>query len=113
MGFFDNPFGGLFDLNRDGHTDIFEAGLGFSIMQEALKETESVDSTDDLSLDSDLDSFERDSLQIELDELNDKLLELDLDEPMDYFSRAHERWEECRETVADRIQEIEDQLLGL
>ena len=108
MGFFDNPFGGLFDFNGDGHTDVFEAGLGFAMMQETLKEAERADSVNAFSLDSDLDCFEMD-----LDELNDQLLELDLDEPTDHFSRAHERWEERRDALADRIQEIEDQLFGL
>lgn len=113
MGFFDNPFGGFFDFNGDGHTDVFEAGLGFAMMQEPLKEAERADSANAFSLDSDLDCFETDELQMDLDELNDQLLELDLDEPTDHFSRAHERWEERRDALADRIQEIEDQLFGL
>ncbi len=112
MGFFDNPFGGLFDFNGDGHTDMFEAGLGFAIMQEALKE-ERANSASAFSIDSDLDSFEMDTLQMELDELNDKLLELELDEPADYFSKAHEHWEERRDALTEQIQEIEDQILGL
>lgn len=29
---FDNLFGGLFDFNQDGYTDMFEAGPGFAIM---------------------------------------------------------------------------------
>lgn len=33
MGFFDNPFGGLFDFNRDGDTDMFEAGLGLEFKE--------------------------------------------------------------------------------
>ena len=40
MGFFDNPFGGLFDFDRDGHTDMFEAGLGFAIMQDLFEDDE-------------------------------------------------------------------------
>ena len=40
MGFFDNPFGGLFDFDRDGHTDMFEAGLGFAIMQDLFEDVE-------------------------------------------------------------------------
>ena len=53
MGFFDNPFGGIFDFNGDGHTDVFEAGLGFAMMQETLKEAERADSANAFSLDSD------------------------------------------------------------
>ncbi len=113
MGFFDNPFGGLFDFNGDGHTDAFEAGLGFAMMQEILEETEKADRANGSALDNDLDCFETDELQMELDELNDQLLELDLDEPTDHFGRAHDRWEEHRDALADRIQEIEDQLFGL
>lgn len=113
MGLFDNPFGGLFDFNRDGHTDIFEAGLGFAIMQEVIKEAERPDSANAFSLESHLDSSDVDTLQMELDELNDKLLELELDEPADYFSRAHELWEEQRDALTEQIQEIEDQMLGL
>ena len=61
MGFFDNPFGGIFDFNGDGHTDVFEAGLGFAMMQETLKEAERADSANAFSLDSDLDCFETSS----------------------------------------------------
>lgn len=45
MGFLDNPFGGLFDFNRDGHTDMFEAGLGFAIMQDLFEDDEEEIST--------------------------------------------------------------------
>ena len=65
MGFFDNPFGGIFDFNGDGHTDVFEAGLGFAMMQETLKEAERADSANAFSLDSDLDCFETDELQMD------------------------------------------------
>ena len=33
-------FGGLFDFNRDGKTDIFETALGLSIIDQAAREEE-------------------------------------------------------------------------
>lgn len=42
MGFFDDifgqPFGGMFDLNRDGKTDFGEQWLGYMIINECMKE---------------------------------------------------------------------------
>lgn len=113
MGFFDNPFGGLFDFNRDGDTDMFEAGLGFAVMQELLEEAECEDDDDDFSLDDDYDSLEVTKLQEKLSMLNDKLLDLELEEPDDDFSEAHGRWEERRDSLIEQIEEIEEQMLDL
>ena len=38
--FWDNPFGGLFDFNRDGREDFGEQWLAFKIFEECTKETE-------------------------------------------------------------------------
>ena len=38
MIFGDDFFGGLFDFNGDGHTDMIEAYMGFQILQEMDRE---------------------------------------------------------------------------
>ena len=40
---FDDIFGGMFDLNDDGHTDLAEEVLGFAIMEDLMDEDESED----------------------------------------------------------------------
>ncbi len=66
MSLFDNPFGGLFDFNRDGHTDMFEAGLGFAIMQDLFENDE-----EEIKGDGGACIGELEDLQTQLDELND------------------------------------------
>lgn len=105
MGFFDNPFGGLFDFDRDGHTDMFEAGLGFAIMQDLFE-----DDKEELNGDGGARIGEIEDLQTQLDELNDRLFNLELTEPGDFFSAAHDRWEAQRDELTDQIQELEDQI---
>lgn len=41
MGFFDNPFGGLFDFNKDGKEDLGEQWIAYKIFEESTKSTES------------------------------------------------------------------------
>ena len=41
-------FGNLFDFNGDGHTDAFEAAMGFILMEELSKDEEDEDESDDL-----------------------------------------------------------------
>jgi len=53
---------------------------------------------------------ELEDLQTQLDELNDRLFNLELSEPEDFFSAAHDRWEEQRNELTDQIQELEDQI---
>ena len=91
MSLFDNPFGGLFDFNRDGHTDMFEAGLGFAIMQDLFENDE-----EEIKGDGGACIGELEDLQTQLDELNDRLFNLELAEPEDFFSAAHDRWEAQR-----------------
>ena len=43
-GFFDNPFGGIFDFNGDGKEDFGEKWLGYKIFEEVTKEEEEKDS---------------------------------------------------------------------
>lgn len=105
MGLFDNPFGGLFDFDRDGHTDMFEAGLGFAIMQD-LFENDGEESEED----GGAHIGELEDLQTQLDEQNDRLFNLELSEPEDFFSTAHDRWEAQRDELTDQIQELEDQI---
>lgn len=50
-GFWDNPFGGMFDFNGDGKEDFGEQFIGFKIFEECTKE----DDTDDDFLSTDLD----------------------------------------------------------
>ena len=42
MGFFDDifgqPFGGMFDMNGDGKTDLGEEWLGYMVINECMKE---------------------------------------------------------------------------
>ena len=39
-------FGGMFDLNDDGETDVIEQAIGFSILNEMSKEDEDEDDDD-------------------------------------------------------------------
>ena len=105
MGFLDNPFGGLFDFDRDGHTDMFEAGLGFAIMQDLFEDDE-----EEIKGDGGARIGELEDLQTQLDELNDRLFNLELAEPEDFFSAAYDHWEEQRNELTDQIQELEDQI---
>ena len=105
MSLFDNPFGGLFDFNRDGHTDMFEAGLGFAIMQDLFENDE-----EEIKENGGTHIGELEDLQTQLDELNDRLFNLELIEPGDFFSTAHDRWEKQRYELTDQIQELEDQI---
>lgn len=38
MGIFDDLFGGFFDLNKDGHTDVGEEFMGYMFLNELEKE---------------------------------------------------------------------------
>lgn len=53
MGLFDDLFGGMFDFNGDGHTDLGEEFLAYKIFEECTKD-------DDLSDDFDSDDFDDD-----------------------------------------------------
>lgn len=48
----DDIFGGMFDLNGDGHTDFAEEAVGFAIMEDMMSEE---DGEDDLDTDTDDD----------------------------------------------------------
>lgn len=110
MDFFDNPFGGLFDFNRDGHTDMFEAGLGFAIMQDIMAEN---DVDNDGDWDNDDSAEELRTLQEKLATLNDRLFDLELKEPEDMFSSAYNRWEERHDALVEQIDEVESQISTL
>ena len=49
---FDDIFGGMFDFNGDGHTDVAEEAVGVAIMEDMMSEE---DSKDDFDIDSDDD----------------------------------------------------------
>ncbi len=38
MGLFDDLFGGFFDLNKDGHTDVGEEFMGYMFLSELEEE---------------------------------------------------------------------------
>lgn len=110
-------FGGLFDFNRDGKTDIFETALGLSIIDQAAREEEEARcleaEADDFLLDIDIDEDlpeDGQSLQDRLDELRDRLADLELEEPEDMFSEEYSAWEEAHEHLEERISELEDQI---
>lgn len=112
-------FGGLFDFNRDGKTDIFETALGLSIIDQAACEEEEARrreaEADDFLLDIDIDEDlpeDGQSLQDRLDELRDRLADLELEEPEDMFSEEYSAWEEAHEHLEERISELEDQIEG-
>ena len=112
-------FGGLFDFNRDGKTDIFETALGLSIIDQAAREEgearRRAAEADDFLLDIDIDEDlpeDGQSLQDRLDELRDRLADLELEEPDDMFSEEYFAWEEAHEHLAERISELEDQIEG-
>ena len=112
-------FGGLFDFNRDGKTDIFETALGLSIIDQAAREGEEARrraaEADDFLLDIDIDEDlpeDGQSLQDRLDEPRDRLADLELEEPEDMFSEEYFAWEEAHEHLEERISELEDQIEG-
>lgn len=43
---FDDDFGGMFDLNGDGHTDFAEEAVGFAIMEDMMNDEDSSDDSD-------------------------------------------------------------------
>ena len=47
MGFFDDLFGGLFDFNGDGETDMIESMMGLHILDEMTKEENEEEDEDD------------------------------------------------------------------
>ena len=47
MGIFDDMFGGLFDFNGDGETDMMEGMMGFHILNEMEKRNHYDDDDDD------------------------------------------------------------------
>ena len=82
-GFWDNPFGGLFDFDQDGKEDFAELGIGFGILEEIDKEDSP---SDDNDLDDDLDFSADDSDDSNDDSWRDNCedgFELDVD-PEDY-----------------------------
>lgn len=82
----DGLFGGLFDLNNDGVTDVGEAAFGMAMLDE---------------IDADSDREEA------LNQLQEKLADLELEEPEDACSDAYDKWEECRDALEARIAELE------
>lgn len=46
---FDYVFGGMFDFNGDGHTDVAEEALGFAVMEDMMSEEDSADDFDTVS----------------------------------------------------------------
>lgn len=46
---FDDIFGGMFDFNGDGHTDIAEESLGSVVMEDMMSEEDSADDFDTVS----------------------------------------------------------------
>lgn len=105
-------FGGLFDFNRDGKTDIFETALGLSIIDQAAREEEEARrreaEADDFLLDIDIDE----DLPEDGQSLQDRLADLELEEPEDMFSEEYSAWEEAHEHLEERISELEDQIEG-
>ena len=47
MGFFDDMFGGLFDFDGDGETDMLEGMIGLHILDEMDKEDDDEEEDDD------------------------------------------------------------------
>ena len=87
-------FGGLFEFNRDGKTDIFETALGLSMIDQATREEEArrreAEANDihlNIVIDEDL-PVDGQSLQDRLDELKDRLANLELEEPEDMLVRS-------------------------
>ena len=53
------------------------------------------------------------ALRAELEKLKTALKELHDKEPADICSAAHDRWEERKELIQDRIFDIEDEIIDL
>lgn len=109
-------FGGLFDFNRDGKTDIFETALGLSIIDQAAREEEEAcrrkaESNEFLNIiiGGELPGNGQ-NLQERLDELRDRLSDLEFEEPADMFSEEYFAWEEAHEHLEEQISELEEQI---
>ena len=111
-------FDGLFDFNGDGKTSMFEAILGVNMMQEKAQSSERQrglsngylpDTMPELYSDKALEHLEDvQELHDQVEELHSKLEELEWDEPRDWTSEAHAFWEEARDELENRIEDIEN-----
>ena len=111
-------FDGLFDFNGDGKTSMFEAILGVNMMQEKTQSSEMQKGlSNDYLLDSMPELYPGEALEHledvqelhdQVEELHSKLEELEWDEPRDWTSEAHAFWEEARDELENRIEDIEN-----
>ena len=111
-------FDGLFDFNRDGKTSMFEAILGVNMMQEKTQSSEMQKGlSNDYLLDSMPELYPGEALEHledvqelhdQVEELHSQLEELEWDEPRDWTSEAHASWEEARDELENRIEDIEN-----
>ena len=95
----DGLFGGLFDLNNDGATDVGEAAFGAAMLDKLDKG----DDDDEGDEDDEDDSDREEAIECLQDELDD----LELDEPEDAYSAAYDRREKHRAALEAKIAELE------
>lgn len=114
-------FGSIFDWNRDGKTDVFEAALGLQLLHDLEEQEAAAAAAEGVlyegldTLQNQLDELEtlRDELQGELDRLQGTQIELELNTPSDVLSRAYTRWERHEELVQELTCEAEEELSQL
>ena len=124
---FDDLFGGMFDFNGDGHTDLAEEMLGLAIIDDMEKTDrqeswytsciipdDDLNSEDFLSDDSE-DKKEERRTEIELEkvDLDLKLVHLLLHEPEEDDEEIRDEWEEKVQELKDKISELDDELFEL
>lgn len=101
--FWDNPFGGMFDFNRDGKESFGEQWLAFKIFEECTKEDNRHDYSDDYLYHSVLDDDDISSIDTSWRDFCEDGSEFDLD-PEDYDTEDEyeEALAEAKEKVAWR-----------
>lgn len=95
MGLFD-LFGNLFDFDGDGQTSDFEEIMGLGMLSALL--------------DDEKRHTKEEKLEEQKDRLEELLDEWELKEPDDMSSELYGRWEEYRDELEERIEEIEDMI---
>lgn len=108
-------FGDLFDFNRDGKTSFAEQMVGFGLAAGLLGLMEEEDRRQrELAIDIEIDEEnaldEEEALYEHLDELRDELSDLEWEEPDDISGDEYDEWDEKRQALEEKIEELEEKL---
>lgn len=96
--FWDNPFGGIFDFNRDGKEDFGEQWLAYKIFEECTKEEESHHDYSSDYIDHSIFGDDNDDIDTSWREFCEDGSDFDLD-PEDY--ETEEEYEEALEEAQE------------